>query len=77
MGRAFPDYGPAVARFALRRRPTLVVNELSKRLPVGSFDYDSGPAYFSAPIHKVAVVRAIADVGRNELVAQNRGLILS
>lgn len=65
------------ARFTLRRRLNLIMQELADTLPVGLFDFDPEPAFNISPTQKVAAVRATPDAGRNELVLLKWGLIPS
>jgi hypothetical protein len=59
------------ARFTLRRRLNLIIQELSDLLPrhPGLFDWDLTRAYNICPTQKVAPVRPTADAGGRELVA--------
>jgi hypothetical protein len=63
------------ARFTLRRRQNLVIQELSDLLPrhPGLFDSDPTPPYNICPTQKVAPVRPNADAGGRELVPLKRG----
>jgi putative SOS response-associated peptidase YedK len=56
------------ARFALRRRLNLAIEELAEMLPVGLFDFDPEPAYNFGPTQMVAGVHAVADAGQQRPV---------
>jgi putative SOS response-associated peptidase YedK len=64
------------ARFTLRRRLNLVIQELAELMPQpGLFDWDPTPCFNVAPTQRVAAVRATADAGGRELVPLKWGLI--
>jgi putative SOS response-associated peptidase YedK len=65
------------ARFTLRRRLNLVMQELADALPVGLFDFDPEPAFNVCLTQTLAAVRATPDAGKNELVPLKWGLIPS
>src|SRR6476646_7459255 len=67
------------ARFTLRRRLNLVLQELAELMldEASLADWDPPPRYNIAPTQLVAAVRATADAGRRELVPLKWGLIPS
>src|SRR5215207_2799445 len=67
------------ARFTLRRRLNLIIQELEGLLPrhPGLFDWDPTPAFNICPTQTVAAVRPTADAGGRELVPLKWGLIPS
>jgi putative SOS response-associated peptidase YedK len=67
------------ARFTLRRKLNLVLQELAELMldDAALADWDVPPRYNVAPTQTVAAVRATADAGRRELVPLKWGLIPS
>jgi putative SOS response-associated peptidase YedK len=66
------------ARFTLRRRLNLVIQEMRELMvDAGEFEWDKAPAYNICPTQTVAAVRPTADAGHHELVPLKWGLIPS
>jgi putative SOS response-associated peptidase YedK len=67
------------ARFTLRRRLNLLIQQMTELLLDEGmlYDWDPPPAYNICPTQRITAVRAAADAGRRELVPLKWGLIPS